>query len=55
MVGPVVTMEKIAEAKEVYKEHFGQDFFNEEGWKYIVEVRMKLDKQICSVNILLQF
>ena len=41
MVGPVVTLEKIAEAKEVYKEHFGQDFFNEEGWKYIVEVRIQ--------------
>ena len=40
MCGQVVTHEKIAEAKEIYKLHFGQDLFNEEGWKYIVEVSM---------------
>ena len=38
MVGPVVTKEMVAEAKEVYKKHFGNDYFNEEGWNYIVEV-----------------
>ncbi|KAI0225613.1 Nicotinamide phosphoribosyltransferase [Lamellibrachia satsuma] len=27
----------VAEAKEVYKKHFGNDYFNEEGWNYIVE------------------
>ncbi|XP_078596651.1 nicotinamide phosphoribosyltransferase-like [Branchiostoma floridae x Branchiostoma japonicum] len=37
LVGQVVTREKIAEAKDIYKKHFGQDVFNEEGWNYIVE------------------
>lgn len=37
LMGQVVTDEKIAEAKAVFKEHFGRDLFNEEGWKYIVE------------------
>lgn len=39
LVGPVVTKEKIEEAKEIYKAHFGQDLFNEKGWNYILEVR----------------
>lgn len=38
LVGKVVTEEKIQEAKKLYQEHFGFDHFNEEGWKYIVEV-----------------
>jgi len=38
-VGKVVTEEKIAEAKAISAAHFGQDFFNEAGWKYILEVR----------------
>ncbi|BFZ10793.1 hypothetical protein BsWGS_13832 [Bradybaena similaris] len=37
LVGPVVTKEKIEEAKEIYKAHFGQDLFNEKGWNYILE------------------
>ncbi|CAL1534573.1 unnamed protein product [Lymnaea stagnalis] len=37
LVGPVVTKEKIKEAKEIYSLHFGQDVFNEEGWNYIAE------------------
>ena len=38
LVGPVVTAEKILEAKEIYKAHFGGvDHFNEEGWNYILE------------------
>ncbi|XP_036357641.1 nicotinamide phosphoribosyltransferase-like [Octopus sinensis] len=37
LVGPVVTKEKIQEAKEIYNLHFGQDLFNEEGWNYILE------------------
>ncbi|GAB1606732.1 nicotinamide phosphoribosyltransferase-like isoform X2 [Argonauta hians] len=37
MSGQVVTKEKIAEAKEICKLHFGQDFFNEDGWNYILE------------------
>ncbi|XP_064632487.1 nicotinamide phosphoribosyltransferase-like isoform X2 [Lineus longissimus] len=36
-VGKVVTKENIQEAKELYKGHFGQDFFNEDGWNYILE------------------
>lgn len=42
LVGPVVTAEKIQEAKEVYNDHFGQDFFNEEGWNYILHVNRLL-------------
>jgi len=34
-----VTPEKIQEAKEVYREHFQDDVFNEKGWTYILEVR----------------
>ncbi|KAJ0012450.1 hypothetical protein NQD34_016784 [Periophthalmus magnuspinnatus] len=33
----VVTPEKIQEAKEVYREHFQDDVFNEKGWTYILE------------------
>uniref|UniRef100_A0A9L0SS23 Nicotinamide phosphoribosyltransferase n=1 Tax=Equus caballus TaxID=9796 RepID=A0A9L0SS23_HORSE len=35
--GKVVTREKIQEAKEVYREHFQDDVFNEKGWNYILE------------------
>ncbi|KAG8142648.1 putative Nicotinamide phosphoribosyltransferase-like protein [Naja naja] len=35
--GRVVTKEKIQVAKEVYKEHFQDDVFNETGWNYILE------------------
>lgn len=34
-----MTPEKIQEAKEVYREHFQDDVFNEKGWTYILEVR----------------
>lgn len=34
-----MTPEKIQEAKEVYREHFQDDVFNEKGWNYILEVR----------------
>ena len=37
-LGKVVTKEKIQEAKEVYREHFQDDVFNEKGWNYILEV-----------------
>ncbi|XP_030829364.1 nicotinamide phosphoribosyltransferase-like [Strongylocentrotus purpuratus] len=37
LCGPVITAEKIAEAKELYKLHFGQDHFNEAGWTHILE------------------
>jgi len=50
LVGQVVTDEKIAEAKAVFKEHFGRDLFNEEGWKYIVEVS---SLELCSVILFL--
>lgn len=39
LVGPVVTREKIDEAVAIYREHFGRDLFNEEGWNYILNVR----------------
>lgn len=35
-----MTKEKIQEAKEVYKEHFQDDVFNERGWNYILEVKV---------------
>uniref|UniRef100_A0A8C8HIV1 Nicotinamide phosphoribosyltransferase n=1 Tax=Oncorhynchus tshawytscha TaxID=74940 RepID=A0A8C8HIV1_ONCTS len=35
--GKVVTPEKIQEAKEVYREHFQDDVFNEKGWNYILK------------------
>ena len=38
MLGPVVTKEKIKEARELYELHFGADHFNEAGWNYILEV-----------------
>ncbi|XP_072181847.1 nicotinamide phosphoribosyltransferase-like [Diadema setosum] len=37
LCGPVITAEKIAEAKDFYKLHFGANVFNEEGWTYILE------------------
>ncbi|KAL8621144.1 hypothetical protein ACOMHN_004815 [Nucella lapillus] len=37
LLGPVITKEKIAEAKELYNGHFGADVFNEEGWNYVLE------------------
>ncbi|GCC18461.1 nicotinamide phosphoribosyltransferase [Chiloscyllium punctatum] len=37
LAGKVVTKEKIQEAKEVYREHFQHDVFNESGWNYILE------------------
>ena len=42
MVGRVITKEKIKEAKEIYRLHFGQDPFNEEGWNYVAEVGFSL-------------
>ncbi|XP_021368938.1 nicotinamide phosphoribosyltransferase-like [Mizuhopecten yessoensis] len=35
--GPVVTKEKIEEARDLYNAHFGHEYFNEEGWNYILE------------------
>jgi hypothetical protein len=35
--GQVVTQEKINEAEEFYKQHFGCDLFNKEGWQYILD------------------
>ena len=39
LTGVVVTEDKINEAKELYKLHFGSNtnVFNEEGWRYILE------------------
>jgi len=37
LVGPVVTEERIAEAKAYYAQHFGADVFNEAGWRHILE------------------
>ncbi|TNM86285.1 hypothetical protein fugu_006515 [Takifugu bimaculatus] len=35
--GKVVTLEKIQEAKNIYREHFHDDVFNEKGWRYILD------------------
>ncbi|XP_034052719.1 nicotinamide phosphoribosyltransferase-like [Gymnodraco acuticeps] len=48
--GKVVTPEKIQEAKEVYREHFQDDVFNEKGWNYILEVRDCADKSLFQHN-----
>jgi len=37
LCGPVVTEDKIKEAKELIDEHMGPGHFNEEGWKHILE------------------
>jgi len=38
LVGSVVTQKNIDEAKDIFRTHYGYDFFNADGWKYIVEV-----------------
>jgi len=38
LVGSVVTQKNIDEAKDICRSHYGQNYFNEDGWKYIVEV-----------------
>jgi len=42
LVGPVVTHKNIDEAKDLCSRHYGKDYFNEDGWKYIVEVALCL-------------
>ncbi|XP_065195198.1 nicotinamide phosphoribosyltransferase-like [Sycon ciliatum] len=37
LAGQVVTEQKIIQAREILKLHFGADHFNEEGWRYILE------------------
>lgn len=37
MCGKVVSEEKIQQAKKLYKDHFGRELFNEDGWRYILE------------------
>ena len=36
LAGPVVTADKIAEAKELLDNHMGPGHFNEEGWNHIL-------------------
>lgn len=38
LTGPVVTEEKIQEAKLFYQMHFKQAVFDEEGWRKVLEV-----------------
>ena len=40
LVGVVVTEKNIKEAKEVYRSHFGHDYFNADGWRYILKVML---------------
>ncbi|KAK7077965.1 hypothetical protein SK128_018674, partial [Halocaridina rubra] len=51
LCGPVVTMEMIEEAKELFSQHFQREnIFNEEGWRYIVEHHGgKLPLRVCAV------
>ena len=51
LVGSVVTSKNIEEAKDVYHSHFGQDYFNADGWRYIVEVRLIIVIIIVTVII----
>ena len=37
LCGPVVTADKIAEAKEILDNHMGPGHFNEEGWQHILK------------------
>ncbi|KAL1419269.1 hypothetical protein MTO96_005361 [Rhipicephalus appendiculatus] len=37
LVGPVITVKKINDAKEFFRMHFNQELFNESGWMHIVE------------------
>ncbi|KAF6768263.1 hypothetical protein AHF37_08811 [Paragonimus kellicotti] len=37
LVGPVVSHEKIDQAKAIFHAHFGMDIINESGWRYIVD------------------
>ena len=40
LVGSVVTEENIQETKEVGISHYGQDYFNADGWRYILQVTL---------------
>jgi len=37
LIGQVVTNESFQEAREFWKEHFGDDFLDEDMWKYIID------------------
>ncbi|KAF7256696.1 hypothetical protein EG68_05803 [Paragonimus skrjabini miyazakii] len=37
LVGPVVSHEKIDQAKAIFHAHFGMNIINESGWRYIVD------------------
>lgn len=54
LLGKVVTKEKIQEAKEVYREHFQDDVFNEKGWNYILEVKTKYSQALICFVLLFQ-
>jgi len=38
LVGSVVSEKNIKEASDVCRDHYGADYFNVEGWKYVVKV-----------------
>lgn len=40
LVGSVVTEKNIDEATAVYRSHFGHDYFNADGWRYIIKVTL---------------
>ena len=37
LLGKVITKEKLAEATEFWKEHFGKDIVDKDMWEYIIE------------------
>jgi nicotinamide phosphoribosyltransferase len=37
LVGQIITLEKIEEAREIYETHLGPGLFNYDGWKYILD------------------
>lgn len=46
LAGPVITEEKIQEAKVFYQMHFKQAVFDEEGWRKVLEVQTEVSFQI---------
>ena len=50
LLGSVVTIRDVEEAYELCKNHFGRDFFNRQGWEYIVKnLGGRLPLEICSL------
>jgi nicotinamide phosphoribosyltransferase len=63
LVGPVVTLDKINQAEQLFNAHFGGRVFNREGWEYILHnhggrlpVKIKAVPEgtvVCASNVLM--